>query len=241
MGSISKFILEIKMLTAMETIVATGYSKLAEELYYFVKSRGKLPDGNTVLRILNSGTSMSDIGNKLNYLFLEATKEALLSAVFDENREKIAKLLTLTINIQEDSRKDSFQIGFMETTISHVDSVRLVELYYAINRYEKDFLIADLDPQVSFSLEASQQLIEKLLAIDGLDSYLLQTTAKPSDKREFATYILQTGLIYKLYRQRKNAYLIRQVKAVFNKYYRKNHWRLAHFSKANFYVINVKV
>ncbi|MFD1260372.1 MULTISPECIES: hypothetical protein [Entomomonas] len=228
------------MLKAMETIVATGYSKLAEELYYFVKSLGKLPDGNVVLRILNSGTSMSDIGNKLNYLFLEATKEALLSGVSDENREKITKLLTLTINLQENSRKDSFQIGFMGTIVSHADSERLVELYYAINRYEKEFLIADLEPQVSFSLEASQQLIEKLLAIDGLDSYLLQTTAKPCDKQEFATYILQTGLIYKLYRQRKNTYLIRQVKAVFNKYYRKSHWRLAHFSKANFYVINVK-
>lgn len=229
------------MSEAMANIVATGYSRLAKDLYYFVKSQDKLPDGKTVLRILNSGTSMNDIGNKLNYLFLEATKDALLSDVSDENRNKIDKLLTLTINLQKDSSKDSFQIGFMGTTLSHADGSRLVELHYAINRYEKDFLIADLEPQVSFSIEASQQLIERLLAIDGLDSYLLQTTAKPRDKRECVTYILQTRLMHKLYRQRKNTYLIRQVKAVFNKYYDKKHWRLAHFGNADFYVLNVKV
>lgn len=188
-------ILEINMSKATANIVNTGYSELAYDLYDFVKNKGNLPSEETIIQVINDSSDFNDIGNKLNHVFLECTKEALLNAVSQENREKVRAMLIVHKDLQEDSTKDQFVIRFLDRTLDYVDTAVLDDFYYSLQRYEREFLANNLTINITLSLEASNQLIDSLLEIEGLNTFLYQTAVEPRDKRDYETYILHLELI----------------------------------------------
>ncbi len=223
-------------------IVATGYSELAYDLYDFVKSRGKLPDEEAVLQILKGSTDFNEIGNQLNHVFLECTREALLNAVSQEYREKVRTMLLVQEDLQEDSTQDQFVIRFLDRTLDYVDTAVLHDLYYSLKRYERDYLANNLTRKITFSLEAPNQLIDSLLAIEGLNIFLYQTAVEPTDKSEYETYILHQGLIKQLWKSQQISFeKLSQLHSLIRPYMgRLREDSVTHPFNAEFIVINVK-
>ncbi|UYZ83064.1 hypothetical protein MTZ49_10665 [Entomomonas sp. E2T0] len=183
------------MSKAIANIVNTGYSLLAYDLYDFVKNRGQLPDEDTVLQIFKESTDFNEVGNQLNHVFLECTREALLNAVSQEYREKVRAMLLIREDLQDNSTEDQFEIRFLDRTLDYVDTAVLDDFYFSLKKYERDYLANNLTSKVTFSFEAPNQLIDSLLEIEGINTFLYQTAVEPSDKREYETYILHQGLI----------------------------------------------
>ncbi|MFD1260373.1 MULTISPECIES: hypothetical protein [Entomomonas] len=223
-------------------IVALGYSELANDLYDFVKSRGQLPDEETVLQILKGSTDFNEIGNQLNHVFLECTREALLNAVSQENREKVRAMLLIREDLHEDSTQDQFEIRFLDRTLGYVDTAVLDDFYFSLQRYERDYLANNLTRKVTFSLEAPNQLIDSLLAIEGLNTFLYQTAVEPTDNREHETYILHQGLIRQLWRSQEVSFeKLSQLHSLIRPYMgRLRENSVTHPFNAEFIVINVK-
>lgn len=112
-------------------IIATGYSELAYDLYDFVRNKGNLPSEETITQLLQGSTDFDHIGNKLNYVFLECTREALLNAVSQENREKVRTMLLVQQNLLDNSMEDHLVIRFLNRTLDYVDTTVLDEFYFS--------------------------------------------------------------------------------------------------------------
>lgn len=230
------------MSKAIANIVNTGYSLLAYDLYDFVKSRGQLPDEETLIQILNGNSDFNEIGNKLNHVFLECTREALLNAVTQEYREKVRAMLLVQGDLQEDSTEDQFVIRFLDRTLDYVDTAVLDDFYLSLKKYERDYLANNLTSKVVFSFEASNQLIDSLLEIEGINTFLYQTAVEPTDKREYETYILHQGLIRQLWKSQEVSFeKLSQLHSLIRPYMGSlSDDSVTHPFNAEFIVINVK-
>lgn len=230
------------MSKAIANLVATGYSELACDLYDFVKNKGTLPSEETITQVLNDSSDFNEIGNKLNHVFLECTREALLNAVSQEYREKVRAMLIVHEYLQEDSTQDQFVIRFLDRTLDYVGTAVLDDLYYSLRRYERDYLANNLTRKITFSFEAPNQLIDSLLEIEGLNTFLYQTAVEPTDQRDYETYILHQGLIRQLWKSQQVSFeKLSQLHCLIRPYMGKlRDDSVTHPFNAEFIVINVK-
>lgn len=185
----------------IKNLITTGYSELANDLYDFVERRGVLPTQDQIMHILNESNDFDEIGHKLNYLFVESTKEALLTAFSEEYHDNMRTKLVVTYEERLNSDEDEIGIMFYNRILDYADTVVLEDFYLSLKNYEQEFLVNNLSLQKTFAIhDVPQSRIDQLLMIEGVDSFLYQTVVEPTDDRAEETYILHLGLMMQQYK-----------------------------------------
>lgn len=179
----------------VKSLISTSYSALAQSLFDFVVRRGELPDEAKILRIFQDSKDYFEAGSKINKLFIESSKEALLRYLEPEKREKVLKTLQFCEQLHEDPRKDYLVVQYSDRTFSDPQDSDLDELFYEIRNYEEVFLRNNIEKRLSLTVQGTMPLIDELMQFKDLNSFIYQSSIEPRDNREYDAYIVHLGLM----------------------------------------------
>lgn len=190
----------------IKELISKGHSEIANGLYSFLKKHDYLPEEHYVEHIVDEFKDLNEMGNVLNGLFLGHTKRALIGHAPAMTFNKFSKEFDVKhIENKSDSTEDGFEIRFLDRILDYADDAVLEDLHLSIQHYQRKYLDNELFSLTTLGFRAPPKLIESLLAIDGVNTYLYQSAVIPTDGRSYETHILHIGAIERLYYAKKIA------------------------------------
>lgn len=181
------------MSRVIASLVDTGYSAIADNLYEFVQHSDELPDEDEVVQLLKESIDMSDFGHKVNSLFIERARAVLIKALPIDKQAYFSKLIQIEKNFcEEDSSDDSFTVSFTDTVYLDPDSEDLTNLEAVIKSYEFSYLEGKVELATTYTLSVPYEVVAKIKEIDdeGICEAIVDYSCGVS-----TTHVIETGYL----------------------------------------------
>lgn len=177
-------------------------TRVASKIYNFVLGKVNLPSDGEVFQLFKQAHNITDAYHRINQLFLDLLKEALLTGISSNNRRRFAGLLIIESNFDRlCASNDGFTLKFQSYCFKNPNSQAIQDFYYYLKQLDQRLTVTDATPELSCSIQVPTVVIEQIKeqVEEGIFESLVDSTCGIS-----STTIIELSFIEDLAKTNRN-------------------------------------